>query len=478
MGAFDYRDAAIFQPQQMSDLLTPDVLKMFMDPAANKEKIRELGKGLTGSEQPASMPTRDLDVPMLSGDLPTRDVDVPLLSADLPAATDRNDTLQVQSAPQGGGEDVEKTGIPWVDLARLANVGLTDLGNALGNPRARMGGGLYEMNRDYFQTSQMEQLRKRHEMFDDAFKQSQALPSEVLVDERFSGLSAAKAALEKDAADGKIDNEKNVSTFLTEMARSKKDLEQLQLQTQVQNELAQEEKMETARRDRASAVRTQFENIVANPTQYSPDQVRAAQLQLQALKAQDFETMDMGGKPLTLSGSQWAEFEMRKAADERDLEQRNAELSSREKMHRESLASDERNRAQAEKTRQSMFEHRAGRDAARTTTSAVAAGYRRALDTLKRNQQEGKSVDPKAEQEAYASELLNNGDAIMNAAQQSGVSVRKLDNLGMGNSEDETYEINGDQYNMRDTNQRIEALSLLMQLMAGGGGSSYSPYEE
>jgi hypothetical protein len=127
------------------------------------------------------------------------------------------------------------------------SVGLSDIGNAVGNPRAAFTPQGVEMAKQRLQASQVDQLQRRHAMWDDAHKQSMALPTEIMTDPRFSGLAQAKAALDKDLMDGKVDNEKNVSNFLTELLRSKKDLEDLQLQTGTEHQLEQEKKLSQGR---------------------------------------------------------------------------------------------------------------------------------------------------------------------------------------------------------------------------------------
>jgi hypothetical protein len=348
---------------------------------------------------------------------------------------------------------------------------LTDIANIVGNPRAPVGGALYEQQKEYLRSNQMNQLTKRHQMFDDAFKQSQTLPTEVQTQPGFEALAKAKAALEKDAADGKIDNEKNVSGFLTEMSRARTDLEKLMQQTATTRKLEEEQALEAGRAAQQGQRRTALEEIANNPSEYSPEQVRAAQLQLQALKAQDFETRTVGDQELTLSGGDWAKFAMQAERDKAESEQRATDMAGRERMHRESLGASERLRTAA-------LGQRAGQQSAKGAIAGVQASLRRGLVALKRQASESpETVEPGAEDIVYKKALAENENAIVNAAERSGIQLRR-GGIDIGGENPNLYVVNGQPFDVTDEEERLEMLGLLVQLIGSGGGSFDTSFEE
>jgi hypothetical protein len=120
-------------------------------------------------------------------------------------------------------------------------VGLSDIFNSFGDPRNAVRGGGYELSKNYLQQEQMQALQRRHEMFADAYEQAKNLPGEIYGDPRFAGLAAAADQVRQSADKGEVDNEKAVSGLLTEVARHKKELEDLVQQSQLTQQMGAED---------------------------------------------------------------------------------------------------------------------------------------------------------------------------------------------------------------------------------------------
>lgn len=135
----------------------------------------------------------------------------------------------------------------WGKIAQMASIGFSSLGSALGGRVKADPGVVNQMMAQQYQQDQQDQLQRRHGMWDLAFKQSQELPPQIIADPKFASLAQAKAALEADMQDGKVDNEKNVSLFLTELARFKPELDQLAIDTKVQQQVGMEGKLQKGR---------------------------------------------------------------------------------------------------------------------------------------------------------------------------------------------------------------------------------------
>jgi hypothetical protein len=143
------------------------------------------------------------------------------------------DSSSSSSSSGGGGHD-------WGTLLRMAGSGFSSLGHNFGNSNPAEEGSINKMGVERLRADQMNALKQRHSMWDTAYKHSQELPPEVLSDPRFATLATAKAALDKDMLDGKIDNEKNVSLLLTELARHKDELDQVSQNSKVKQQIAGE----------------------------------------------------------------------------------------------------------------------------------------------------------------------------------------------------------------------------------------------
>lgn len=304
-----------------------------------------------------------------------------LSAAMLPAPKDRSDLGMLSAslpAPHavgagGGGVEVpeqEKAPRNWGNILSAMSVGLTDIGNALGNERSPIQTGGYEMAKRNLQEQQLSQLKMRHDMWSDAYTQAQQLPSEVLSNPEFASLAQAKDALEKDMMDGKVDNEKNVSNFLTEQARYKGKLDQLIAASRGQQAAAAEEATATARGTR----RAELEDAAA-----------AGDAKAQATLA-------------LLGPSEQQKFDLAKSNMEAD----NRRLDQQAKWAHEDRLSALEDRAfarnQALQGRQDMLDDRAaGRRGSYLTSSYESAVARRSP-----SRKELEMMDPDAAQEAMA----------------------------------------------------------------------------
>jgi hypothetical protein len=204
-------------------------------------------------------------------------------------------------APMAPQESDQPSGASSGDILGILGMGITDIGNAIGNPRAQVGhGGFYDLTKQRLAESQIQQLKSRQDLWDRTHTQAQAIPPEILSMPEMSGLAQAKAALDRDLLDGKIDNEKNVSLFLTELERAKPQIEQFQLQHEAQNQATQAQLQATAAQKLQFQQRQQLEAAAA---QGDPEATR----QLAILKAQEPVMRDFGGTQVPLTGSQWAQ---------------------------------------------------------------------------------------------------------------------------------------------------------------------------
>lgn len=295
-----------------------------------------------------------------------------------------------ESAAQPQGRD-------WSRILSIASLGLTDLGNAVGNPRAPVGGAIYDQIRNRFATEQQDMLRRRQGMWDDAYKQAQELPSDILTDPKFAPLAQAKANLDKDLADGKIDNEKNVSGFLTEMARFKKDLEDLSLETKTRQQLELEERVAEGRREQAEAQRKALE---AREAAGDPEAAR----QLAVLRAQDMSTRQVGDRDVTMTGSDWAKHDVQ-SEEQRARDEREADLRLR--------------------LGRMAYSQRSDQDSARQRAQ-TANRLRMQLESARDNY--AQHTDPTTgeklpEEEILARSLMDNQEGIIAAATRNGVKI-------------------------------------------------------
>jgi hypothetical protein len=122
-----------------------------------------------------------------------------------------------------GGEAPEEKKSFWkTDLGRRvgsAGVGLAGAGLAQlfggGKSGSRFMEGFAPTSLEDLKQQQNIELSRRQTAWENTYEDMRNIPPEVYADEQFGELTQAAQALEKDMADGQIDNEKNVSNFLT-----------------------------------------------------------------------------------------------------------------------------------------------------------------------------------------------------------------------------------------------------------------------
>lgn len=373
------------------------------------------------------------------------------LPQDLPAA--KNIEGMSGDTPGGGGVEVadqeggDKQPRDWQSIMGMVGIGLTDIGNAFGNPRARQGGAFYDLMKEKLQTQQMNQLKQRQNMWDDAYSTSQSLPQEVLTDPRFAGLAQAKAALDKDMMDGKIDNEKNVSLFLTEQARVKKDLEELGLQNKANQQLDVENRLATGRAEQEAEQTQKAQEIASNPTAYPPAEVEQARLIL-ASRKQIFEE---DGQQLHMTPTEYAQWKRQNelADEDRRIRELGITESSNARVEAARLAAEARRDSRGD--RQSDFRARFVQD---SYEKAIARRMppREAMEDM------DEATRNRVVSEAAGGAVDELAPRLMAAAQQAGVKVE---------------EIPGPPRQMRVGEQLFddprEGMYYLMTMLGGGG---------
>jgi hypothetical protein len=209
-------------------------------PAASSTPLFDFSQGTGMSSSLGSvMPSLDEEQPR-PVTLPTRDV-----------------TSQTFGERGGGGVEVPEQEKGTFDRSMgmgLLGDTLINFGNAIGNPRTPTATTGWT---DKFRQEQMQALKMRHDMWQDAYSQAQQLPAEVMTMPEFAPLAKAKANLEKDMMDGRVDNEQNVSTLLTEMARYKGKLAELSAASKGRQAAAAQEATLTAQGNRKQELKQQ-----------------------------------------------------------------------------------------------------------------------------------------------------------------------------------------------------------------------------
>ena len=177
------------------------------------------------------------------------------------------------SAPTGAqgnfdiqGVDEQRQKHSWLRPAVEAlEGGLSGYLNVATHGRYHGGGGIVGK----WKEEQLDALKRKHAMWENTFEESQQLPQSVLTDPRLSGLAKAKAALDKDMADGKIDNEKSVSNFLTERARHKDDIAALTQMDKINQQVISEGQLQQGRIKAGLAEDPNEYNFEGTPTSKS-----------------------------------------------------------------------------------------------------------------------------------------------------------------------------------------------------------------
>lgn len=405
------------------------------DPDA-QEQLRQLGPGLTessdqkpenvmGSLQGGGLATS------LVKNLPGAQLAGPQSAQPLHANAG-GEGVTVQDQDQGGKKR------DWGSMASGLAVALTDIGNAFGNPRARMEGGGYQLALENLKSQQLESLKRRHEMWQSTYEQAQQLPPEVYTDPKFSGLASAAQALQKDAANNKIDNEKSVSNFLLELKRHQRELEGAVQQAQVSRQLAGEQQLGAGRE--ADAART-IQELQGRVASGGPD-AEQAQLTLSTLK-----------QPFNWEGTLTMMTPNEYAAKSEQREQYRDTLKERERGHQETAAYhrliSENNRLNAQDRlgQQRRLNVSKGLDAMLTQTS-------------KQYSQKDMFGETKyTPEQVQALTMRQHTGDIVAAAKEMGLRVDERPDLGV-------ISINGQPYKVD------EALPVLIQQIHFGGGGS------
>ena len=156
------------------------------------------------------------------------------------------------------------TGDTWKQIAMSAQDGIGGYLRSQGHA-APTGGFAGKWRQE-----QLDSLAKRHEMWDTAYKSSQTLPPEVITNPEFATLAQAKAALDKDMLDGKVDNEKNVSVYLTELARHKNALDSASMQSKISQQVQGETQLQKSREAAGLALPLEQKNYNFDPDAGGP----------------------------------------------------------------------------------------------------------------------------------------------------------------------------------------------------------------
>lgn len=351
--------------------------------------------------------------------------------------------VRVSDASFGEGPDTGGK-MDWSMLARVLGAGLSDIAGSVG-PGKLSQSPIHAMTLEDLRASQLSQLKRRQDMWDDTWKQSQALPSDILTDPRFAGLAQAKAALDKDLQDGKIDNEKNVSVFLTEMARSKKDLEELMLQTETERELEKEQMLGEGRLEQASRQRQLLEERAAAGD-------LEAQRILRDLKAKEMIQINYQGQDLYLPASEFYRGGMQLDELDRRAQEAEKERIWRGEQNAAELSARAADRSENRKYREAMNDQRRAQQAG----AAIGSMIENSARAYAKQDEEGRILN---RDEALSKAMVENEAGIVQAAQAAGVEF-----MPPGGPAGNVYVIQGRTFNASDPKAVSQALSLLYQL--------------
>lgn len=137
---------------------------------------------------------------------------------------------------------------------------------------------------EQFKLAQAQDLKRRQDMWETTYKDMMELPAEIYGEETFGPLTQAAEALRKDMADGSIDNEKNVSNYLTMKAKYAKELAEFQKQVDLRNEAEKLRNEWDTKSQYVQERRIRAQEIVgAPPGKYSEAEVNAARAELAEL---------------------------------------------------------------------------------------------------------------------------------------------------------------------------------------------------
>jgi hypothetical protein len=217
----------------------------------------------------------------------------------------------------------------WGTALDKIAVGLADVGSALGSGQRPQGGG-YEMSLSRLQADQQQQLSRRQRAWEDAYNSATSLDGELLQQEGMEELAQAHAAILKDLEDGKIDNEKTLSNFLTAKSKYSREIEQYGVDKQYRMQKETEDRAMQDDFARRAQMLTRFKEITANPEAFPPGEVEQAQQalsQLPELVETEYGTVPMT-PPEKMKYMQWtAERATDQSRHEATLAQGNQRLS-------------------------------------------------------------------------------------------------------------------------------------------------------
>jgi hypothetical protein len=155
------------------------------------------------------------------------------------------------------------------------------------------------------QDQQRQSLERRQQAWGDAYEMAKKLPPEILTDPQYSELAQAAAAFQKDMQDGQVDNEKTLSTFLTQMAMHRQGLAGIEQQATISREMEgqeQQQKLQDAQRQQRVE---ELKAVIADPSLASvygidPTQAEAEMGQLMA-SADQFTQVDGKTVPIEVA---------------------------------------------------------------------------------------------------------------------------------------------------------------------------------
>jgi hypothetical protein len=149
---------------------------------------------------------------------------------------------------------------------------------------------------------QQAELTRRQAGWESAFEDSKSLPPEVQGDPKFAPLVEAAYALQKDMEDGKIDNEKNMSNWLTQKAKFSGEVSEFMQGVQLERK-ADEARSQWEISQKLIDERVQMLQQQLTDAMLRPEQRRDIENQLLALR-QEGESLRMKSEALRLQVEQ------------------------------------------------------------------------------------------------------------------------------------------------------------------------------
>jgi hypothetical protein len=124
----------------------------------------------------------------------------------------------------------------------------------------------------------MEHLQRRQMAMEDAYKQAQLLPQDILLDPKYKDLVAAQQAVLQSVGKGDVANEKAISQFLTQRALFAGDLQKMQEQREIDAQTRAREAEHGQTEGWADAANRRVQEAIENPAGARPeDRFRASQ---------------------------------------------------------------------------------------------------------------------------------------------------------------------------------------------------------